>query len=77
MDIETVRPLLERLIQLLADDDLDAEEVLDDLVGHLSGPARGMAEDIGRLKAAYDFEGALAKARELSEYMGFADGSDK
>ena len=73
VDVAKVGPGVRKLIELLADDDLEADEVLEELMPDLAGPAASLGEDIGRKLAGYDFEGALASARELAAKLGLDD----
>ncbi|MFH1134524.1 MAG: Hpt domain-containing protein, partial [Pseudomonadota bacterium] len=70
VDLEIIRPLVQRLNELLAEDDMEAEEVLEKLTSCLHGAAAELAEGVGRGLAGYDFEEALAKARELATQLG-------
>ena len=70
MDVEKVRTLLDGLIELLEEDDMEAEEVLEELLEVLQGPETELAEEIKRGLSGYDFEAALAAAKKLSEKLG-------
>ncbi len=69
-----VAPVLRRLDQQLAANDLDAEATLAELAGHLAESAA--AEAFHRLRTAvegFDFEGARLVVRELGETVSAAE----
>ena len=70
-DPELLKPLFRRLAALLADDDLDAQDVLDELKAKLgSGPAVLGLDPIEHSLSAYDFDRAQERLRALAAEIG-------
>jgi len=66
LDFKRMRPLLERLRALLEDDDADAAEPLEALMGMLAGsPFEAEWNRLGHAVGDYDFEAALERLDDL------------
>jgi PAS domain S-box-containing protein len=70
-DIEVIRPLFRKLAELLDQDDLEANDLLADMIGRLKHTdlAEGLAA-IEKHLSQYDFEGALESFRAMARKMG-------
>ena len=69
-DIETVRALLARLEVLLEDSNLEAVDVVAELVAAVAGTAlAGLVGDVNRAVSRFDTDAALHALREMAERM--------
>ena len=70
-DLDALKPKFKKLAGLLADDDLDAQDVLDELLGEIaSGPAYLGLKTLERSLNAYDFDSAKGQLNELAGELG-------
>ena len=70
IDPETIGPMIQKLIELLEHDDMDASEVLEELQSCLSGYSAELLRKIEAHVDEYDFSGAVVKTRELATDLG-------